>query len=114
MIPKEETMRRYGRVIGLKPEGVVLYERLHSDPWPDVVAALQRAGIDNFTIYRYRNLLFSYFEYHGNDLAADEARMAADPRVKEWLELCNPLQEPLAERQPDEWWMVIPEVYHSD
>jgi L-rhamnose mutarotase len=107
-------MRRFGRVIGIKPESIEEYERLHAAPWPAVVAALEQANIRNFSIYRYGDLLFSYFEYHGDDLPADEARMAKDPHVQEWLRLCDPLQKPLEERKPEEWWMEIPEIYHSD
>ena len=38
----------------------------------------------NYTIFlrEPENLLFGYFEYHGQDWAADSAKMAADPKNK--------------------------------
>ena len=42
--------------------------------------------------------LFSYFEYVGDDFAADMANMAADPTTQKWWAVCKPCQEPLANR----------------
>ena len=107
-------MRRYGRVIRLRPEGAEEYERLHRTPWSEVLAALSRARIANFSIYRHGDLLFSYFEYHGDDLEADEARLAEIPEYASWIQRCDPLQEPLPEREPGTWWHEIPEIFHHD
>ena len=41
--------------------------------------AIRRANIRNYSIYRHGELLFAYFEYVGDDFAADMAAMAADP-----------------------------------
>ena len=107
-------MQRYGRVIRLRAEGADEYEQLHRQPWPAVLAALSRAGIRNFSIYRYGDLLFSYFEYHGDDLLTDEATMALDEDVAAWLRKCDPLQEPVEEREPGTWWHGIPEIFHCE
>jgi L-rhamnose mutarotase len=40
--------------------------------------------------------------------------MASYPHIQEWLRVCDPLQQPLEDRKPGEWWMEIPEIYHSD
>ena len=74
-------MQRMGMVLGLKPEKVEEYVRLHAAVWPDVLTMISACNIRNYSIYlkRPENLLFSYFEYHGTDYAADMAKMAADP-----------------------------------
>src|SRR5579885_3081055 len=72
-------MRRFGQVIGLKPEQIEAYERLHAAVWPDVLATIAACNIRNYSIFRYNDLLFAYFEYHGDDYEADMAKMAADP-----------------------------------
>jgi len=59
-------------------------------------------------------LLFSYLEYTGDDLDADNAAIAADEATKEWWAVCEPLQRPLPDRAPGEWWKAIPEVFHLD
>ncbi|MCB0110505.1 MAG: L-rhamnose mutarotase, partial [Caldilineaceae bacterium] len=60
------------------------------------------------------NLLFAYFEYIGDDFAADMAKMAADPTTQEWWQVCTPLQDPLPTRAEGEWWATMDEVFHTD
>ena len=48
------------------------------------------------------------------DVAADMARMAADPVTQRWWDVCKPCQQPLADRAPDEWWAAMDEVFHQD
>src|SRR5579862_6730217 len=59
-------------------------------------------------------LLFSYFEYHGTDYAADMARMAADQKTQEWWAIMMPMQRPLETRAKDEWWATMEEVFHLE
>ena len=107
-------MRRFGQVIGLKPEQIEAYERLHAAVWPDVLATIAACNIRNYSIFRYNDLLFAYFEYHGDDYEADMAKMAADPKTQEWWKLTDPLQEPVEPRAPGEWWATMREVFHTD
>ena len=105
---------RVASVIGLPPENVEEYERLHADVWPDVLARLTASNVHNYSIYRYGDLLFSYLEYTGDDYEADMAAVAADPATQRWWEICNPLQRPLDDRAEGEWWKELPEVFHLD
>ena len=107
-------MTRYASVIGMKPENRAEYERLHADVWPDVLAKIYECNIRNYSIYRYGELLFSYFEYVGNDFDGDMAKMAADPTTQKWWGVCKPLQSPVPDRADGEWWAAIPEVFHVD
>jgi L-rhamnose mutarotase len=107
-------MKRVGQVIGVRPERIEEYERLHAEAWPGVLEAIRRANIRNYSIFRHEAQLFAYFEYVGDDYAADVARMAADPVVQEWWKLTDAMQEPLPDRQPGSWWKTIPEVFHTD
>ena len=77
-------MQRYGMVIGIKPEMIAAYKRLHAAVWPAVLAQISHSHISNYSIYlrEPENLLFSHFEYHGHDFAADMAAMAADPETR--------------------------------
>jgi len=92
-------MTRYASVIGMKPENRAEYERLHADVWPDVLAKIYECNIRNYSIYRYGELLFSYFEYIGTDFDADMAKMAEDPMTQKWWDVCKPLQSPVADLQ---------------
>ena len=109
-------MQRMGSVLGIKPAAIAEYKRLHAAVWPEVLAMIEACNIRNYSIYlkEPENLMFSYFEYHGTDFAADSARMAADPKTREWWAVCGPLQEPFATRKPGEWWAGMEEVFHCD
>ena len=107
-------MQRYASLIGVRPEGIAEYERLHANTWPAVLATIHSANIRNYSIFRFGTQLFAYFEYVGDDYAADMARMAADPKTQEWWTHTDPLQEPLPDRQPGEWWAAIREVFHTE
>jgi len=107
-------MRRYGMVIKVRPEKLEEYKRLHAAVWPEVLAMIRECNIRNYSIYHKDGYLFGYFEYHGEDFAADMAKMAADPATQRWWALCNPCQEPLSTRAPGEWWAQMEEVFHTD
>lgn len=107
-------MRRVASVIGLPPENVEEYERLHAAVWPGVLARLEASNVGNYSIYRHGDLLFSYFEYTGTDYEADMALIAADPVTQEWWAVCEPLQRPLDDRAEGEWWKELPEAFHLD
>ena len=107
-------MKRIASVIGLPPESVERYEELHATVWPTVLARISASHIVNYSIYRYRELLFSYFEYDGTDYDADMAAMSADPATQEWWAVCMPLQRPVENRAEGEWWKELPEIFHTD
>jgi len=112
-------MERYGSVIEVKEEKIEEYKKLHAAVWPDVLQMIKDCNIHNYSIY-LRKLpdgnyyLFSYFEYSGEDLAADGAKMAADPTTQKWWDVCKPCQVPLADRAEGEWWADMEEVFHQD
>jgi L-rhamnose mutarotase len=106
-------------VIGLKPEKVEEYKRLHAAAWPDVLRMIRECNLRNYSIYLKtledgKPYLFSYFEYVGQDFAADMKKMAADPTTQKWWSFCMPCQAPLPNRQPGEWWAAMEEVFHLD
>ncbi len=109
-------MHRVGSVIGIHPEMIEEYKRHHAAVWPRVLAAIHRANIRNYTIFLQEpeNLLFSSFEYHGENYAADMARLAADPINPSWLKAVTPCQAPLETRAEGEHWASMQEVFHTD
>lgn len=109
-------MKRYGSVIGLREEQKARYVELHAAVWPKVLETISACNIRNYSIFlkEPENLLFSYFEYHGTDFAADMAKMAADPVTQEWWAVCMPCQTPLDTRKEGEWWADMREVFHHD
>jgi len=101
-------------VIRLRPEHEVEYRRLHANVWPSVLATLRRVGVRNYSIFLRDGLLFSYLEYTGDDWAAAQAEIAADPDTQRWWQLTDPMQEPLKTAAEGEWWAPAAEVFHLD
>lgn len=109
-------MQRMGMMIGLEQEKVAEYKRLHADVWPGVLKMISDCNIRNYSIFlkEPENVLFGYWEYHGEDFAADAAKMAADPETQRWWDVCMPCQKPLDTRKDGEWWAMMEEVFHLD
>jgi L-rhamnose mutarotase len=107
-------MKRYGQVIGVKPERLQEYKACHAAVWPEILNMISQCNIRNYSIYLHGDRLFAYFEYHGSDYQADMAKMAADPKTQAWWALMMPMQNPLADRQPNEWWADMEEVFHLE
>ncbi|MHC3000032.1 L-rhamnose mutarotase [Microbacterium sp. HJ5] len=105
-------MKRIASVIGLPAENREEYERYHAAVWPGVLERLTASNVTNYSIFRHGELLFSYFEYVGDDYAADMAAIAADPQTQRWWAVQEPLQRPLDERVLGEWWHELPEIFH--
>lgn len=105
-------MKRYGQVIAVKPEKLEEYKRLHANAWPGVLKMISECNIQNYSIYYKDGLLFSYYEYVGNDYEADMAKMAADEETQRWWDVCKPCQQPLDTRAEGEWWADMEEVFH--
>lgn len=107
-------MKRYGSIIGVRPESLAAYKYHHAHAWPEINAMIKECNIRNYSIYHFGELLFAYFEYVGEDYEADMAKMAADPKTQEWWALVKPFQRPLPDRKDGEWWADMEEVYHLD
>ena len=71
-------MQRMGMVIGIVPEKINEYKDLHANCWPEIKEGLTNANIKNYSIFlrEPENLLFGYWEYHGNDFEKDMATIA--------------------------------------
>ena len=105
-------MKRYGMAVKIKPENLDEYKKLHADVWPDVLKMIGECNIRNYSIYHKDAMMFSYFEYVGDDFDADMAKMAADPTTQKWWDVCKPLLDPLETRAPGEFWANMEEVFH--
>lgn len=106
--------QRFGSVIKVRHEKLEEYINLHKAVWDDVLAMIRDCNMTNYSIYLKDGYLFSYFEYVGDDLDADMARMKADKTTQEWWKLTDPCQEPLETRNEGEWWASMEEVFHLD
>jgi L-rhamnose mutarotase len=112
-------VQRYGSVIGVRPEKIDEYRRLHAQVWPGVLNRLKECNIRNYSIYLKeiesgKYYLFSYYEYFGSDFTRDAAALAADPEIRAWWKLTDPCQTPVPLRKPGESWAGMDEVFHME
>ena len=93
------TVKRVGMVTQLRSDKLAEYKRLHADSHPGVRDVLNKYHMRNFSIYLQQIdgkwYEFGYYEYTGKNFEADMAAMAKEPRIIEWLKVCDPMQKPL-------------------
>ena len=108
-------VKRVGMVIQLRPEKLEEYKQLHADSNPGVRDLLVKYHLRNFSIFLQQFdgkwYEFGYYEYTGKDFDADMARLDAEPRNKEWLKVCDPMQMPLPGAKS---WTKIERVYFNE
>lgn len=115
----EQGVTYYGSAIELNPEKERLYRELHADVWPEVLAAIEQANIHNYNIFVAdlggKRYLFSFFEYHGSDPAADFAGIAEDPTTRDkWWPITDACQHRLPGTPDGEQWKALEMLMHID
>ena len=107
-------MTRSVLTIDLKddPRVIAAYRRYHRDVWPEVLASLQRAGIQAMEIVILGRRLVMVVETTGGDVRQILAsHVASNPRVAEWEALMKSMQQPVPEASQGDWWSVMEPVF---
>lgn len=107
-------MKRIGETVMIRPEGLERYAQYHAAPPPGVNEMLKACNIRNYSIFQRGELMFAYYEYVGEDFAADMKRLESDPVSQQWEALVRPLMKPFADRKDGEFWAGMNELYHLD
>ena len=110
----KKVTKRVGMVIGIKPEVIEEYKKLHADDNPGVRDLLEIANFANFSIFIHQfddgnYYLFGYYEYTGTDFEKDMAEIAKKERNIEWLKVCDPMQIPF---EGQNGWSEMEQVYY--
>jgi L-rhamnose mutarotase len=101
--------QRSAFVLRVRPDKLDEYVEAHRNVWPELLAALRRAGIRNYTIFRHGNEMFGYFE--SDDLEAAGAFMAEQEVNARWQDA---MAELLEERVPDEGPPALEEIFRLE
>lgn len=112
---QKDGVQRFASVIELLPEKEKEYRELHADVWPEVIAAIKKAKIQNYSIFTSelagKKYLFAYFEYTGNDAEKDLAGIADDFTTRErWWPLTDPCQKRLPGTPEGQQWLPIEQL----
>ena len=100
---------RVGFALEVRPERIDEYVAAHAAVWPEMLAALQGAGIRNYTIFRSGTRVFGYFETDDRD--ATERYLAAQPVCARWQDA---MAELLAARVDDAGPAPLEEIFRLD
>jgi len=101
--------QRAAFVLRVRPDRIDEYVAAHADVWPEMLDAIRRAGIRNYTIFRDGNRMFGYFE--ADDLDAVGRYMAEQDVSRRWQDA---MAELLEERVPDAGPPPLAEVFRLD
>lgn len=116
--PAAKKVKRFGSVIGLKPEKKDYYLKLHAEAWPAVLDRIRKSNVQNYSIYMAelegKLYLFSYLEYVGDDWDADMKAMADDEMTQKWWKETDPCQNVLPGTPEGDQWLTAKEVFHTD
>lgn len=85
MAAAEPTTRRIVLTAQLRPDMIEAYRELHRAPDPAIIEALPAAGHRDYRIFQRGTLLVASFDYAGNDLTAERARLRARPDLEDWM-----------------------------
>ncbi len=107
----------YASVIELIPEKEKLYRELHAEVWPEVLAAIEKANIRDYRIYRTelggKLYLISTFKYVGKDFEGDMASIAEDETTRDkWWPITDACQQRIPGTPEGAQWMGMEQVMH--
>jgi L-rhamnose mutarotase len=101
--------QRSAFVLRVKPDRVDEYVAAHSAVWPEMLEALQDAGIRNYSIFRDGTNVFGYFE--ADDLVQAAVYMDAQAVSARWQDA---MAELLQQRVPDAGPPPLEQIFRMD
>ena len=99
------SMIRFGQIGKLKPEKIEEYIELHANTWPGVLKTITECNLKNYSIFIQGDLLFSYYEYVGEDYEA------ADPVTQDWWKCTHPCFEKYAVDPGSEFYHDMKQIF---
>jgi L-rhamnose mutarotase len=102
-------VERAAFVLTIRPDKVEQYVAAHREVWPEMRAALRRAGFRNYSIHLHGRQAFGYFE--AEDPAAAQRAMAGEDVNARWQDR---MAELLDQRVSDGGPALLEEIFRLD
>lgn len=105
---------RYCLTLDLKddPGLIAEYRRYHENVWPEILASIRSAGVENLEIYLLGTRLCMTLEVNGDFSFEKKAQLdLANPKVQEWEKLMWRFQQALPQAQPGEKWLPMERIF---
>ena len=104
----------FGQLGRLKRDMIDEYEALHASPWPKVLETIRSCNLRNYSIFRHDDLVFAYFEYVGDDYAADMAKMEKDEVTQRWWTHTHPCFEQFSILPDSEFYADMKQIFYFE
>ena len=104
-------MGQYAWVLEVRPGYEDEYKKRHDEIWPEMLDALKKAGLRNYTIFRHGLTLFGYFET--DDLEKSVGALAKDAVNERWSQSMTPLMKIEVDARTG-FPFLLPEQWHMD
>jgi L-rhamnose mutarotase len=100
-------------LLKVRKEKVAEYKQRHAAVWPEMIAALERTGWKNYSIFlRPDGLLVGYVE--ADDFEKACAAMKEEPVNERWQKEMIPFFESMDSGAADDNMFPLQEVFHID
>ncbi|WEK33705.1 MAG: L-rhamnose mutarotase [Candidatus Pseudobacter hemicellulosilyticus] len=106
--------QRYCLALDLKndPAVIAAYEAHHRTVWPEILASIRAAGIEQMEIYRTGNRLFMIMGVNDQfSFNKQQQADAANPKVQEWEALMWSYQQALPAAAPGVKWVLMDRIF---
>ena len=107
-------MIRKGMIRSIKPDYVKEYKKTHSNVWPEILDRITNCKIKNYSVFAHGDILFSFFEYHGDNFEEDTKIMRDNKKFQEWEKFHAHMFKPLENKNKDEGWIELEEVFRKE
>ena len=106
---QDKPLKRWAFLLRLNPGVGEAYDKAHAEVWPEMLALLKSAGIQEYSIFRRDQLLFLTFK--AVDFETTWKKLENDPVNLRWQEYMKPNFAPLEGLRPGERFPMMEEVF---
>ena len=104
---------RYGLVYRVKKEAIADYEKAHANIWPEMNAAIKKAGFRNYSIFTMDDgTMFAYLEHDA--LEEGLKQLYKTDVSKRWQKYMDNFFDKSKKDQEGPEYIYLNEVYHLD
>ncbi|GIU92844.1 MAG: L-rhamnose mutarotase [Acidimicrobiia bacterium] len=104
-------MQRACFTFEIYPDKIEEYKKRHDEIWPELVDAIKKAGLANYTLFRRGTQVIAYVECHPNIETAFRKIGATDVNAR-WSEWFEDVIVSLTDEDGNLYWAE--EVWHLD